>query len=834
MIDEKELIELMTKSGEAYLKGKTDEGNLYAKELIHKLDFSEKRDQDALLNILVNALVKNDEISILDDLHEAGFDFNAKLHNGYTLPLFFTRYPKFDSDDKIYKKMEKLGAKSIEDSVSAEKLHKFFEKNLCTYNPWWKNNIPFYDARCVIASKEENETVLELVKKISNESAEVMGNKGVSILHHLVWHNYYEAAEILLKNGVNPNVKGVLGKVSSDVGYIGTTPLHLACYMGNLKMAKLLIDNGADTTICDESGRNCFHYLSSIHFENILNTFTGQSKSIQQRLDIVSLLKCDINAKDNRGITPILYLLMNDRSSKFPQMFLQTYINSGADTTSVDENGNTLLMLAAANNHITAAMLLMKSKDILNLKNNVGDTALHIATRKGNFEIGYMLIEMGADSSVLNDDGETAADIINDGYNDNLKRRISSKRPDSPDILAKMVNEAFFYIGSEDNDRLDFAVYLVEKMLSEIDEDDDEEVANVINILHNALQEDPDGRIINAIAKSGFDLTMTISYQGSLTTVRDYCLNSFFGVDLVKRLIDLGVDMDSAFIKGKTPANIVARLEEKNTIRCSYLGEELPDIDYYAETAKLFGIESMEALDNEGKSALHWAAQRGHLEMMKVMLDKGANINLTDDFEKMAGTTPLELACIYGNVDMVKLLMERGADDSIQNDSGNTAAHYAVKEIESYIRVEYDKRAQMVELLENIDIPRDDGKTPLILLQTYYNNINAVKTITPILLDKGADVNHVDNDGNTALIVHTENHCERSTVKELIRAGADLNAQNNKGATALHNALRYGNTDVARLLIKKGANYEITDNNGETAVDIAVAKGYDTVLDLMN
>ena len=137
----------------------------------------------------------------------------------------------------------------------------------------------------------------------------------------------------------------------------------------------------------------------------------------------------------------------------------------------------------------------------------------------------------------------------------------------------------------------------------------------------------------------------------------------------------------------------------------------------------------------------------------------------------------------------------------------------------------------MLKELKTLDGARNDGKTPLMLLQ--YLSLNTTRELLPLFLERGVNVNAVDNDGSTALILNTKEQCYKEVIKELVRAGADVNMADNAGNTALYYALRYGSQEVARFLIKKGADYRHTNNRGESAVQVAVEKGYDTVLELM-
>lgn len=239
----------------------------------------------------------------------------------------------------------------------------------------------------------------------------------------------------------------------------------------------------------------------------------------------------------------------------------------------------------------------------------------------------------------------------------------------------------------------------------------------------------------------------------------------------------------------------------------------------------------MEQLDNSGISAVHWAARNGHCEMLKVMLEKGADPNITEDEPAEAGNTPLHEAATWGHPDIIKLLEASGADSSIYNVNGELPAHYAVMKKSFGGDLEEKQRVAMLKELTHLDGPRSDGKTPLMLLMLL--GINAVQTLLPIFLEKGVNINATDNVGNTALIFHTKNQCYKEIVKELVRAGADINMADNEGNTALHYVLKYNGPEVARFLIKKGADYNRANNRGETPVQIAVEKGFDTVLELM-
>ncbi|MDD5007115.1 MAG: ankyrin repeat domain-containing protein [Syntrophorhabdaceae bacterium] len=91
------------------------------------------------------------------------------------------------------------------------------------------------------------------------------------------------------------------------------------------------------------------------------------------------------------------------------------------------------------------------------------------------------------------------------------------------------------------------------------------------------------------------------------------------------------------------------------------------------------------------------------------------------------------------------------------------------------------------------------------------NQANAVRT----LIEKGANVNAKDSDGYTALL-WAAYYGNTDVVRALIEKGADVNAQNKRKQTPLHLAADKGHTNTARLLVEKGADVNAKDTFGDT------------------
>ena len=90
-------------------------------------------------------------------------------------------------------------------------------------------------------------------------------------------------------------------------------------------------------------------------------------------------------------------------------------------------------------------------------------------------------------------------------------------------------------------------------------------------------------------------------------------------------------------------------------------------------------------VNKPGWAPLHYAATKGHLAVMELLLEHHAYI----DAASPNGSTPLMMASLYGTASAVKLLLEAGADPLIQNEQGLTAIDFAHR----------DKRAESAEII---------------------------------------------------------------------------------------------------------------------------------------
>ena len=183
------------------------------------------------------------------------------------------------------------------------------------------------------------------------------------------------------------------------------------------------------------------------------------------------------------------------------------------------------------------------------------------------------------------------------------------------------------------------------------------------------------------------------------------------------------------------------------------------------------------------------AIRENNLAQLRALLDQKPGLNVADD----RGITPLMYAAEIGSLDAMRLLLDRGAEVNAQNAFGSTALMWSVAD-PAKVRLLLDHGAE-------VNTAARSGRTALIIAA--FTNPSA--EVVRLLLAKGAQVDVMDARHVTPLNAATFGN-DTATVRLLLDAGADLETPDTFiGLTPLMNAAGNRNVEAVKLLLAKGA-----------------------------
>ncbi|CAD0100683.1 unnamed protein product [Aureobasidium mustum] len=217
-----------------------------------------------------------------------------------------------------------------------------------------------------------------------------------------------------------------------------------------------------------------------------------------------------------------------------------------------------------------------------------------------------------------------------------------------------------------------------------------------------------------------------------------------------------------------------------------------------------------------GEAPIHVAAFAGNLEIVKKLIDeKEMNVNHQGD------TTfgPLLAACVNGHKDVVEYLLSLdGVEVNCRSDFGKTPLIAAAKAGNlDLCRLLLEKGGALV----NFQALNDDTA---LIIAAEYGRLPTVQA----LLKCGADVDTIGGYGHTALLsaAMSREGQFQEVIKLLLRAEANVDAQDFDGKTALHTAAQAGDLDLVRLLISRKAKINVKNNEGRSALDFACRQNH--------
>ncbi|KAL3297492.1 Pfs NACHT and Ankyrin domain protein [Colletotrichum asianum] len=578
------------------------------------------------------------------------------------------------------------------------------------------------------------------------------------------------------------------------------TALQAACYGGHIDIVRLLIKKEA--VITAQGGK----------YGNAL-----QAASRHGHIDIVRLLlgnHADVNAQGGQHGNAL-----TAASGRGHLKIVELLLDHNAEVNAPGGYVGNALCVASANGHLNVVQTLLKGGADVHTQYGFYGTALNAACKHGHLDLARHLLNQGADIHTPCGRMGNALQAAADGGNESIVKILVEHGAD--------INATGSEYGGALQAACSWGNEKVVTTLLNLGADANAPGGKYGGPLHAAYR-NGNKNIVETLKRSGADVHLVVNGYGRI--LRDACRSD--ATDVAELLADLGIDVahDS-------------------------------DLDEYLQIACFFGSDSIvEWLVDVGATDSGWtpitaASAVGNIEMVKLLLEKGANVSIAD----RRGRTTLHNAVVVGNFQVVRLLLEASAHDSkITEDEKVQLIHKASSK----------GKVEMVNLLleKGFEVSATDeaGWTPLYMASSQ-GNIQVVDLLlyrgadlsmatekyewTPLhaacwhghvdvislLLEKGADVSRATEDGLTPLILASYRG-NSEVVSELLDS-SEINANHRDhryGRTALSYAAEKDQNSVVELLLTKPeVDVDSKDSLGRTALFYASIEGYRVIVDIL-
>ncbi|RYP64180.1 hypothetical protein DL771_008871 [Monosporascus sp. 5C6A] len=570
----------------------------------------------------------------------------------------------------------------------------------------------------------------------------------------------------------------------------GGSPLQVIARHKNMDILRLLLDRGWKCDSKDTTG------ATPLHRAVMYNFVQGIELLLQNPLS-------DITARDAYGSTVMHYATTPEVANSL--------LKAGAENDQKDNSGRTPLFVAAYRGRFEVVQALSNSmpKPDVHTKEEDDWTLLHAAYDSPS--ITKLILEHNVNPNALNDDGRTPLALtIRWNFPENTKLLLGAGA--NPNLAGDFKNSPL-YLAFEGENSLELIQLLAENGADLLAKDTDGTTA-----LHIAAQRDKRPEVEYLAQKLG-DIETTEISDIYASVLCECVLRPEFNSELPQILVSRGLDVNratephftalhAACSKGSIDA-VKWLLEKKSNVNmpggkhgttvCAAVESEKD-----AEEKVRLLLEKgayIDFVEENQPTALQRATSKANTTLIDLLLNKGANVNLTGgDLD-----TPLNAAILGGvRSTTIRTMLANGADTSKTGVGGKLPVHVAAA----------SDRVDVLQVLVNAGadpLARDtDGRSALM-----HGVANCSADAVNYLLENNAfDVSEADARAQTPLIVATM-FSSKAIVNMLLERGFSkpeiLNAQDYEGKTALARAASLDYLEIVRKLVNSGADPRIVD-----------------------
>jgi ankyrin repeat protein len=647
----------------------------------------------------------------------------------------------------------------------------------------------------------------------------VHGTKDGSLFPEKEEENVVSMKNLLIQATKEDNVDRVKSCLKHNVFHLNTIVddpvLHIAAENGNLDLVKIFLKQGADVNQLDDLGQTALYRACAKGREDVVK-FLLKQKGINAYIRTYSdESPYEVTTK------PALKKLFVQRIAKaieegyieeatlfsMARAFLDKKAESSSFNFLMDKQDNTILHVAVERERWEIVNILLKEGADVNAKRKDGRTSLHLACKIKN-PIGLeQLLEKGADRTIQDDEESTPVDYA----------MVVAKKTGNNKWVKLLEGPV---VPKEEEKRAKKKIPKGKKIPKE------KEAVKGADKIVLAARAGDFGGVKASLSETGVNVnSICMLDKKKFSALHWACFNSNYDIaSLLLRHNDVDVNFQDPLEKNtplhlllgwrrdqmktstklkhdKLVADFIKRkdiqwdtMNNQNATWVHYLVHYLGSSTSLMVTKLLAKKKSphdyVKLCGKKQGTVLHVAAAAGNLDLVKIFLKHGADVNQLDP----NGQTPLHDACANGHIDVVKfLLKQKGVNVYIRSNSNESPYDVTTKPALKKLFVK-----RIVKAIEEGD---DDE------VKKFNGN--------PFVIDKSGDT-----------VLHLAIKTEQWKIVDLLLQAerrANVNAKGMGGMTALHLVCKMETPIGLKQLLDKGGDRTIQDDKKKTPADYAKA-----------